>query len=162
MADQKLLPRVFSRKNKQGAPTVSLVTSSVLVQFFLVTLIFTDQAYQIAYSMCTAAVTICYILVAAYQIKYSWQHLRESGSRWQLAIGIGALLFEGTAIYFSGFKYLILCTIAYIPGSILYLMARKESERRWFQSPLERLYVASVVICALVAIGLVIAGKLVI
>lgn len=126
MSEQALLPKIFRRKNQNGTATFSLITSSALIQFFLLTLIFTDRAYQIAYSMCTAAITICYILVAAYQIKYSWQHLQDAGNKWQLWIGIGALLFESTAIYFSGIKYLIFCSIAYIPGSILYLMACKQ------------------------------------
>nr|WP_203637200.1 arginine-ornithine antiporter [Levilactobacillus wangkuiensis] len=125
MSKQELLPKIFSRKNKNGTATISLITSSALIQFFLLTLIFTDRAYQIAYSMCTVAITICYILVAAYQIKFSWHHLQEAGNKLQLWIGIGALLFESTAVYFSGIKYLIFCSIAYIPGSILFLMARK-------------------------------------
>lgn len=162
IANQHLLPRAFGKANRYGTATFSLVLSSVLIQFFLLSLLVTDRAYQIAYSMCTVAVTICYILVAAYQVKYAVQHLKEKGSYWQLAVGILALTFESTAIYFSGVKYLILCSIAYIPGTILYLMARREAGAQVYLSHKEWFSMSAIMTCALLAIVFVLMGRLVI
>ncbi len=160
MSKQELLPKIFSRKNKNGTATISLVTSSALIQFFLFTLIFTDRAYQIAYSMCTAAITICYILVAAYQMKYSWHHLQEKGNHLQLWIGAGALLFETVAIYFSGIQYLIFCSIAYIPGSVLYLMACRQRTEGKNLSYKEWTGMAIILGCAVLALIGLFTGKL--
>jgi len=162
MANRQLLPKIFGKANQYGTATFSLVLSSVLIQFFLLSLLVTDRAYQIAYSMCTVAVTICYILVAAYQIKYSCQHIREKGNRIQLTIGILALTFECTAVYFSGIKYLVLCTIAYIPGTILYLMARREAGDKVYLSGKEWFSMSAILTCALLAIVFVLMGRLVI
>ena len=60
------------------------------------------------------------MLVAAYQIKYSWAHLQEKGNRQQLLIGVLALLFEIAGILMAGVSYLLLCFIAYIPGIYLW------------------------------------------
>lgn len=162
MAQRHLLPKAFGKANKYGTATFSLVLSSVLIQFFLLSLLVTDRAYQIAYSMCTVAVTICYILVAAYQIKYSFQHLKEKGNAVQLAVGLMALTFESTAIYFSGVKYLILCSIAYIPGTILYMMARREVGDQTYLSRKEWFSMSAIMTCALLAIVFVLMGRLVI
>lgn len=160
MSKQTLLPKIFSVKNRHGTATFSLITSSALIQFFLLTLLFTNRAYQIAYSMCTVAITICYILVAAYQIKYSWQHIQERGNHVQLLIGIGALLFESIAIYFSGVKYLIFCSIAYIPGSILYLMACKQRTQQSRLSYKEWLGMGLILSCAVIALISLFDGRL--
>lgn len=162
MANRHLLPKIFGKANQYGVASFSLVLSSVLIQFFLLSLLVTDRAYQIAYSMCTVAVTICYILVAAYQIKYSFTHLKEKGNRLQLLIGIAALTFECTAVYFSGIKYLILCTIAYIPGTILYLMARREAGDQVYLSRKEWVSMSAIITCALLAIIFVLMGRIVI
>lgn len=162
MAKRHLLPAIFGKANRYGVASFSLVLSSVLIQFFLLSLLVTDRAYQIAYSMCTVAVTICYILVAAYQIKYSIQHFREKGSGFQLTVGLLALTFECTAVYFSGIKYLILCTIAYIPGTILYLMARREVGDQVDLSRKEWVSMSAILTCGLLAIVFVLMGRLVI
>ncbi|GAY73419.1 arginine-ornithine antiporter [Lentilactobacillus kosonis] len=132
MSEHDLLPKRFGKENRQGAPTFSLVISGLLIQAFLCTLIFTDQAYNFAYSLCTAAIVVSYILVAAYQVKYSIQNIHEKGNVVQLIIGLVALIFETVAIYLAGLQYLLLCCIAYIPGFFLFMKGRhNKHNRRW-------------------------------
>ncbi len=112
MTKRHLLPPIFGRENKFKAPTFALVITAVLIQLFLFTLLFTGKAYNFAYSLCTAAIVICYIFVAAYQIKYAWQHRAEKGSNVQLFYGIFAFAFQCAGIYMAGLQYLLLCFIA--------------------------------------------------
>ena len=130
MAERDLLPKAFGKTNQHGAPTFSLIISGLLIQVFLCTLIFTDQAYNFAYSLCTAAIVISYIFVAAYQVKYSIQNIHDKGNWLQLIIGLVALVFETVAIYLAGLEYLLLCCIAYIPGFFLFMKGRNNKHSR--------------------------------
>lgn len=162
MAKQNLLPAYFGRVNQKKAPTFALVVTAGLIQVFLFTLLFTTKAYNFAYSLCTASIIVCYILVAAYQIKYSWAHIQETGNRQQLLIGILALLFEIAGILMAGISYLLLCFIAYIPGIYFYGRARKNNGQQHFLSKKEWSITAIIVIGAIVGIWLVISGKIII
>lgn len=121
MANRNLLPKKFGELNQHGAPTFSLVFMTVLTQAFMFTLLFTDQAYQFAYSLCTAAIFVSWLYVTLYQVKLS-HDLKETG---QLVIGVIGTVFYLWAIWVSGIDYFLLCLIVYLLGIILYIQARK-------------------------------------
>ncbi|GAQ00442.1 amino acid APC transporter [Companilactobacillus farciminis] len=117
-----MLPSSFGKKNKNGAPTFSLVLTASLIQVFLVILLFSEEAYNFALSLCTAAIVVCYIFVSLYQIKFSLQNKDTK----QLWIGIFAAAFQIIAIALAGLHYLILVCIGYLPGIYFYYRAKKE------------------------------------
>jgi len=127
MARAKLLPKIFGKVNKAGSPTFSLITTAALIQVFLFTFLFTDKAYQFAYSLCTASILICYLFVGMYQFKISYINRHEKGEIKQMIIGLIAAIFQIWAIIASGLNYTLLCFIAYIPGIVFFAMARKEN-----------------------------------
>lgn len=154
MAKQKLLPSWFGKLNKFNSPANSLWITQILIQIFLVSLIFTDQAYNFAYSLCTSAIVVCYTLVGAYQLKLG---LQQKALRVILP-GLFTLIFEITAISLAGLQYLWLCTIAYVLGFVLYIKARKENKlpiakNEWFM-------MAIIVVIAILAVSFLIMGKL--
>lgn len=122
MAEEKLLPSYFGKKNKNGAPTFSLVLTAALIQVFLLVLLFSEEAYNFALSLCTAAIVVCYIFVGMYQVKFSAQN-KDTKQMW---IGIFALAFQVIAITLAGLHFLLLCCIGYIPGLYFYYRAKKE------------------------------------
>lgn len=123
MARDGLLPKRWGRLNAKKAPIYSLVLTATLVNIFLLTLLVTDYAYQLAYSLATAAILICYLLVGIYQMKYSY----EQKDTKQFIIGSIATAFQLFAIVLAGFSYILMCSIAYIPGFYFYMKARKEN-----------------------------------
>lgn len=156
MAEQKLLPAWFGKLNKFNSPANSLFLTQILVQIFLITLIFTDQAYNFAYSLCTAAIVVCYTLVGAYQLKLG---LQQKSMRVILP-GLITVIFEVTAITLSGLQYLWLCTIAYVLGFALYLRARKENHQVVAKS--EWVMMGIIVVIAVLAVIFLATGKLVV
>ncbi|MFC6177511.1 arginine-ornithine antiporter [Companilactobacillus huachuanensis] len=122
MAEDKLLPASFGKKNKNGAPTFSLVLTASLIQVFLVVLLFSKEAYNFALSLCTAAIVVCYIFVGLYQIKFSLQNKDMK----QLWIGIFAAAFQVIAIVLAGLHFLMLVCIGYLPGIYFYYRAKKD------------------------------------
>ncbi|WEV38581.1 basic amino acid/polyamine antiporter [Lactobacillus sp. ESL0680] len=153
MAKEKLLPKKLGETNKFGAPIYALITTGVMVQLFLISLLFTNKAYEFAYSLSTASVIITYIIVASYQIKLSSQ---EKNKR-QLFIGIGTLIFETVGILFAGLKYLLVCTIIYIPGLYLYYLAVRKRRKL---TTLEKIGMLVIVMIGIAAIWMLLSKKI--
>lgn len=154
MADQGLLPKWFGKLNKYRAPANSLWLTEILIQLFLITLLFTDQAYNFAYSLCTSAIAVCYALVGAYQLK-----LGIEKKKFKIILpGLIALVFEVLSMVFAGLQYLWLCTIAYVIGFVLYYRARKETDQTI--SKAEWICMAIIALLAVGAIVALVTGKL--
>lgn len=160
MSKANLLPSYFAKVNRKKAPHVALFVTQILVQIFLFTLIFTNQAYNLAASLCTASIVITYSFVAAFQIKYSFNHRREPGTKIQLAIGVIALAFQLMGIIFAGLEYLLLAMIAYIPGIFFYWQGQKEKHKYIKVVWHELLIIGFIISCALIMVIRLIHGDL--
>ncbi|USS88000.1 basic amino acid/polyamine antiporter [Fructilactobacillus hinvesii] len=125
MAEKGLLPHWFGVMNQKNSPAHALWMTQILLQLFLISLLFSTQAYNFAISLCTAAIVVCYALVAAFQVKVGW-HRRSLGL---MLPGMVALGFEVIGITLAGLQYLWLCTIAYVLGFVFYIRAAKEQHR---------------------------------
>ncbi len=148
MSKHHLLPECWGLRNDKGSPEFSLIVVALCTQFFLVSLLFSVDAYTFAFSMCTVAIIITWGFTAAYQIKLSF----INHDYIQLCIGMIALLFQIAGITLAGYQYLLLTCAGYIPGFFLYKKARVESDSQVFTST-ER--IAAIVIVALGVIGLI-------
>lgn len=58
MADYKLLPASWGKLNSHNAPSMSLLIVGACTQAFLIVLLFSADAYDFAFSMCTVAIVI--------------------------------------------------------------------------------------------------------
>lgn len=149
MADDQTLPTSWGKLNSKKAPTRALIITGVLQSIFLFSLLFTDYAYNFAYTLCTAAILICYFLVGVYQMEYSGQN-HEWG---QFIIGLIATLFELMAMVLSGWKQVMVVSVGFIPGFIFYLQACKEFKH--VVTTKEKIVMALIVIFAIVSLVLI-------
>lgn len=160
MAQQNLLPKKFGEVNKKNVPTFSLVFMTVLSQLFIFTLLFTDKAYNFAYSLCTAAIFITWILVCVYQIRLSYENRRKKGEAGQLIIGVLGTAFYAWAIWASGIGYLLLCMLVYIIGIFLYVRARKENGAEKVFSKKEKIIIVFILVGAAVSVYMLMTGQI--
>lgn len=123
MAEHKLLPASWGKLNAKNAPQFSLLIVGACTQVFMLTLIFSEDAYNFAFSMCTVAIVITWAMAAAYQVKFSVQNKHVG----QLIIGLIAVGFQVVGVLFNGWSFLLLTCVGYIPGFVVYAMARKEN-----------------------------------
>lgn len=150
MADDQTLPPSWGKVNDKKAPTRALVITAILQSIFLFSLLFTSYAYNFAYTLCTAAILICYLLVGIYQMIYSWQH-QEWG---QLIIGLIATLFELMAMVLAGWKEVMIVSVGFIPGFFFYIQACKvfkhqiNSKEKWTMGIIAAFAVISLVLVA--------------
>ena len=93
-------------------------------------------------------------LVGVYQLKLGLQLKKLS----VILPGLIAVVFEVTAIVFSGMQYLWLCTILYVLGFMLYVRARREVQQ--VISKTELMMMGVVIVLALGAIVALATGNL--
>lgn len=163
MAQMKLLPSVFSRLNSHNAPTACLVTTGIMIQILTIVMLFSEAAYQFAYSLCTASIVISWTLAAAYMLKLGIEQRREQGLGHgtsgpdeqgaahgvrgiDIALSAFTVAFLVIAVLLSGVEQLMLCCIAYVPGIIFYLMARREQGEQGLSAREKPLAVAIIAI----------------
>lgn len=126
MAKQGLMPKWFGKTNRKGAPINSLILTQVLVQLFMISLYFSSQAYDFAFSLSTAMGMVCYGMVAAYMCKVGL----ADGQKRMTLVGALALTFQIGAILLAGLTYLWICSIPYILGFGFYIYSRHEKGLR--------------------------------
>lgn len=122
MADYKLLPASWGKLNSHNAPSMSLLIVGACTQAFLIVLLFSADAYDFAFSMCTVAIVITWAFAAAYQAKWDVQNKNMV----QAAIGFVAVAFQVIGVLFNGWSFLLLTCVGYIPGFFIYVKARKD------------------------------------
>ena len=122
MADYKLLPASWGKLNSHNAPSMSLLIVGACTQAFLIILLFSADAYDFAFSMCTVAIVITWAFAAAYQAKWGVQNKNTV----QAAIGFVAVAFQVIGVLFNGWSFLLLTCVGYIPGFFIYVKARKD------------------------------------
>jgi arginine:ornithine antiporter/lysine permease len=123
MADHGLLPKSWDERNKANAPQMSLLIVAVLTEIFIIIATFAADAYTFAISMCTVTIVITWAFAAAYQVKYSV----ENHEGLQAFFGVLALLFQVVGVMFTGWGFLLLACLGYIPGMYFYKKAREEN-----------------------------------
>lgn len=155
MAERHLLPASWGKLNAHGAPQFSLLLVGACVQVFLVVLIFSADAYNFAFSMCTVAIVITWALIAMYQIKLS----AERREMWQLVVGIVAVAFQVVGVLYNGWSFLLLTCVGYIPGFFVYVKARRDQGHAITQGEKVGMGVISALgVAALVLVGMGVIG----
>lgn len=117
-----LLPASWNKINAKGAPQMALVIVGVLTELFIIIATFAADAYTFAISMCTVTIVITWAYAAAYQVKLS----HEKGEGMQLVFGALALVFQVVGVLVTGWGFLLLACLGYIPGFFFYKQARAE------------------------------------
>ena len=122
MAAAGLLPKSWGDLNSKGAPQRSLLITAACVQAFLIVTMFSEDAYNFAFSMCTVAIVVTWVFVSLFQCKIS-----ASRSEWgQFAIGAVVTIFLVVGCLYNGWSFMLLTCAGYIPGFALYVFARRK------------------------------------
>jgi arginine:ornithine antiporter/lysine permease len=131
------MPRFLKRVNAAGTPIAALIMTSVMIQIFLLVTLTSDDALNFMLDLCTSLSLIPYLLAAAYGLKLAVQREAyrddDAARSRQLLVSTVATLFTLFLIYTAGAKFLLLSCVIYAPGTILYVMARRENQRQVFR-----------------------------
>ena len=130
-AQDKVFPKWLAKENENKAPVNSLLLTNGLVQLFLITLLFTEKAYNFMFSLASSAILIPYMLCAFYQLKLTLtkETYDNNPKGWlkDLIVGLIASIYSVWMVYAAGLDYLVLTMLLYAPGIILYEWTKKEN-----------------------------------
>ncbi|MBR0853218.1 basic amino acid/polyamine antiporter [Bradyrhizobium liaoningense] len=150
-AIQRTMPTFLASENAHKAPVGALWLTNSVIQAFLIVSWFAEYAFTLALKMTSAMTLIPYFLVAAYGLKLaSSGEGYAAGERARTVDGIGATiatLYAAGMIYAGGPKFLLLSAILYAPGTLLFLIARRERKERLFK-PVESVLFGALAIAA--------------
>ncbi len=156
MARDEMLPEAWGKKNAKNAPTTSLIITAILTNLFLLTFLVTDEAYNFALTLCTAAILISWLFAGLYQLKLAYQQKDKI----YFCIGLIASAFQIMAIATAALQETLLLLIAYIPGIYLYYLARKSKSRGEVFSKNEKIAAVLITAGGVLAIILLIVGTI--
>jgi arginine:ornithine antiporter / lysine permease len=130
------MPRFLRRENAAGAPIASLVMSTVAIQVMLFVTLASENAFDFTLNMTSALTLIPFVLAAGYALKLvvtrETYHERPGGWARELIFAALATIYTVFLLFAAGPKYLLVSFIFYAPGSVLFVMSRREQQRRLF------------------------------
>ena len=158
LADENDLPKVFAKKNKYGIASFSLFITTMLCQVFLVSMHWTEDAYNFGYSMSSSAILITWVFIDLYQIQFTLSHRDAPGATKNLVIGVIGLVYYLVCMFVSGINYVIVCFIMYVIGVPLYYKARKDAGDEHPFEGNQKYLLAVTIALALVGVWLFVTG----
>ena len=156
-------PKWFAVENANGSPANSLWVTNALIQLFLVLALFSTSAYQFFYFIASVAILPPYVFSGAYALKLAVTgetYESDDGRRNRdLVVGALATLYGVWLVYAAGLSYLLMCSILFVPGILVYVHARREAGTRAFSAP-EAIIAAAILALGLCAAWLLITGRI--
>jgi arginine:ornithine antiporter/lysine permease len=158
-AKNDTMPAFLARENANKVPAGALWATNIMIQIILLISPFAEYAFLLVLKMTSAMTLVPYLLVGAYGLKLAWTGESydkiprgRTGNFVRSAI---ATVYAAGMIYAGGARFFLLSALIYAPGTILYVLARREQKAPVFK-PAEWLVFGGVVVAALVGVyGLV-------
>jgi arginine:ornithine antiporter/lysine permease len=156
IAAKKLdMPAFLGRENAAQVPAAALLMTSALIQIVLVATLFSDDAFTFALSLCSHMSLIPYFLSAAYMLKLvltrETYDADPAGHGKDRVVALLAIAYTVFLLVAAGMKFMLLGLIIYAPGTVLFVMTRREQNKQLF-SPAEWALFAAAVIGAIIGI----------
>ncbi|MBV8837431.1 MAG: amino acid permease [Alphaproteobacteria bacterium] len=149
-AVHRTMPAFLARENAHKVPSGALWLTNIVIQVFVLVTWFADYAFTLALKMTSAMTLVPYFFVAAYGLKLAWTGETYADTRARRIDGTRATIatvYAAGMLYASGLKFLLLSAILYAPGTLLFVLARRERKLTMFR-PIEAMMFAALMIAA--------------
>lgn len=130
---------IFKKENKHGAPINSLIISMLVIQVFLIIMYFNASTYQIFYTITANMVMVPYLLSAVYYLMVvvkgeGFEHYAPTKVKlqFQLVFAIIGVVYSIWLLYASGLTGLLITSLLYAPGTIVYVIGKHEQGKKGF------------------------------
>ena len=135
-AQNHTMPAFLARENKNKAPVAALWLTNVVIQLFLIVAWFAEYAFTLALKLTSAMTLIPYLLVAAYGLKLAWTSETYADDRRGRFVdwvrGAIATIYAAGMLFAGGPKFIMLSALLYVPGTLLFVIARREQGKPLF------------------------------
>lgn len=164
VAGQKgAFPRIFARTNKKQAANVSLWVSSFVMQAAMLLVYFSNNAWTTMYNISALMVVPAYITTTLYLTSIcrngNYDKYAQKGRKLALISGVLGALFCIFILYASQIEYVALVPILLTCGLPVFIWSRKEkNDHAPIFTKKELVYLAILLVCDAIAIGLFVGG----
>ena len=164
-AKQGVFPKVFAKENRKGAPIVTLTVTCLIVQAFLIVILFSEQTYQFFYGVSVSMILIPYffssmfLLVCAFK-KDGFEGVTGGKLAFYRGIGIVGFFYSIFLIYAGGLTGLMITTILFAPGIVLYWYGQKERNEAFLPKTLDKVVAAAIVAFFVISIVCIATGAI--
>lgn len=162
-AKNKDMPKLFATENANRVPAAALLLTNIVVQLIVMSTYFSRDAFALMLNLTSAMSLIPYLFVASYGFKVSRRgetyDVKPEGRQRDLIIAFVAVVYTAFMIYAGGLKFILLASILYAPGTLLYVWARREQNIKVFK-PLDIIILVLVIIAALVGVSQLASGRI--
>ncbi len=162
-AKSRTMPSFLARENENKVPYAALWLTNMVIQLFLLVTWFAEYAFTLALKMTSSMTLIPYLLVAAYGLKLAWTGETYGadghGRTADWVRGAIATLYAVSMIVAGGTKFLLLSALLYAPGTILFVLARREQEKSVF-TLVESLVFIGIFVAAVVGLYGLVSGDI--
>ena len=166
-AEQGVFIKAFAKTNKKGAPIVTLVVTNIIIEAFLVIMLFSDSTYQFFYTISAGMILLPYLLSAAYFAKLTFTEPQAFKGKvggslvfWRI-FGIVGVVYSFFLAFASGAVGLTIMSLLYAPGILMYIKGKKERGEPYLRSTLDKVVVFIILAAAVASIVLVVTGQVV-
>ena len=130
-----IFPKRFAKQNRTGAPSYSLLWSTIVIQVGLVASHFMagnawDTVVDISAVMCMPCYMTCAMFLWKVARKGEWPEGARFSKANGLATGIIGTVFALYLIYASGLTYLMIAAFVYAIGIPLFVIGRKQAGQK--------------------------------
>ncbi|MGF6574240.1 arginine:ornithine antiporter/lysine permease [Paraburkholderia sp. GAS333] len=125
------MPTIFSRQNERKLPVAAIWLTSSVVQLFVISTYWSNDAFSLMLNLTSSMALIPYFLVAAFGIKAARRDIEQGvepqrALRRDYLIAAFATLYTVFLLFAGGAKFLMMSALLYAPGSMLFILARRE------------------------------------
>ena len=164
-AQQGVFSKLFMKSNEHDAPVSSLLITNAIVQVFLIIMYFNESTYQLFYGISTLMIMVPYLFSGAYYLKFAitdkGKLMKTSSDRAEAYIfGFLGTVCGFWMLYSSGLSNLMISTILYLPGLIVYAIGRKEKGLKLFDKTYEAIIAVALIVLAVYSLVQLIQGNI--
>lgn len=157
MAKDGTFPRVFKTENKNGSPSISLWTTSTVMQLAMFLVYFSSNAWNTMLSITGVMVLPAYLISTCYLWKIcedgEFDTSKGISRSYALLTSLLGVVYALWLIYAAGLKYLLMAVVFLCIGIPVYIWSREENSfSKAVFSEREKYLVATIVLITVIAI----------
>ena len=121
-------------------------------------MLFSDSTYQFFYRLSAGMILLPYLLSAAYFAKLTFTEPQAFSGKvggnlilWRV-FGIIGVIYSFFLAWASGFEALMIMSLLYAPGILVYIKGKKERNEPYLRSAVDKVVVAIILVAAIVSI----------
>jgi arginine:ornithine antiporter / lysine permease len=125
------MPRIFAQQNERKLAVAAIWLTSTVVQLFVISTYWSIDAFALMINLTSSMALIPYFLVAGYGIKAARHDIEEGAAqrdalRRDYFIAAFTTLYTVFLLFAGGAKFLMMSALLYAPGTVLFILARRE------------------------------------